>query len=29
MHSHGGPNANVVNGTKAFNPDLVSAILGA
>jgi hypothetical protein len=29
MHSHGGPNATVVNGTKAFNPDLVSAILAA
>ena len=29
MHSHGGPNATVVNGTKPFNPDLVSAILGA
>ena len=29
MHAHGGPNATVVNGTKPFNPDLVSAILGA
>ena len=29
MHSHGGPNATGVNGTKPFNPDLVSAILGA
>ena len=26
MHAHGGPNATVVNGTKPFNPDLVSAI---
>ena len=23
MHSHGGPNATVVNGTKPFNPSLV------
>ena len=29
MHAHGGPNATVVNGTKPFNPSLVSAILGA
>jgi hypothetical protein len=29
MHSHGGPNATVVNGTKPFNPDLLSAIQGA
>jgi hypothetical protein len=29
MHSHGGPNANVVNGTKPFNPSLLDAILGA
>ena len=29
MHAHGGPTATVVNGTKPFNPDLVSAILGA
>jgi hypothetical protein len=29
MHSHGGPNANVVNGTKPFNPSLLNAILGA
>jgi hypothetical protein len=29
MHAHGGPAANVVNGTKPFNPSLVSAILGA
>ena len=28
MHAHGGPNATVVNGTKPFNPDLVSAIHG-
>ena len=25
MHSHGGPAANVVNGTKPFNPSLFSA----
>jgi hypothetical protein len=29
MHSHGGPGATVVNGTKPFNPDLLGAILGA
>jgi hypothetical protein len=29
MHSHGGPNANVVNGIKPFNPSLLNAILGA
>ena len=29
MHTHGGPNATVVNGTKPFNPDLLSAIQGA
>jgi hypothetical protein len=29
MHSHGGPNATVVNGTQPFNASLLSAILGA
>ena len=29
MHSHGGPNATVVNGTKPFNPSLLAAIQGA
>ena len=29
MHTHGGPNATVVNGTTPFNPSLVNAILGA
>jgi hypothetical protein len=28
MHTHGGPNANVVNGTKPFTPNLTAAILG-
>jgi hypothetical protein len=29
MHTHGGPSANVVNGTTPFNPSLLSAVLGA
>jgi hypothetical protein len=29
MHTHGGPGATVVNGTKPFNPSLLAAIQGA